>query len=77
MIGLELQIKVDLFAELLGKCSFVVSNSNLFVSGSIHQGADRFSDLLWGRLLWLFHFCCVKVRRSPCHGGKHVQRMGY
>ena len=43
----ELGIEVDLFAELLGKCCFVISNSSLCFSGSIYhvvyQGICRFT----------------------------------
>ena len=41
------QTKVNLYEELLDKCCFVCQTaiSDDFVGGSIHQGADRFSDV--------------------------------
>ena len=37
------QIQVNLFAQLLDKYCFVMSNCDLFVGTSIRQGDDRFS----------------------------------
>ena len=34
--------------SVLGKC-LIMSNSTLFVNGSIHQGHERFSDISRGR----------------------------
>ena len=78
----ELGIEVDLFAELLGKCCFVISNSNLCFSGSIYhvvyQGICRFTwRFIVGKTLKGLLLCCVKGRRTPCHGGEHLQQMRY
>ena len=42
-------------------CCFVPSNGILFVVGSIHQGADRLSDVSRG-IKWVFELCSTNVR---------------
>ena len=60
------QIKVNLYEELLDKCCFVCQTaiSDDFVGGSIHQGADRFSDVSRA-MCFEFQLCCGKGRCAP------------
>lgn len=53
-----------------------MSNGNLFVGGSIHHGADRFSDVLRERqcaFMSLSQLRCAKGRSVMCLGGQKVQ----
>ena len=64
-----LGIEVDLFAELLGKCCFVISNSNLCFIGSIYhvvyQGICRFTwRFIVGKTLKGLLLCCTCERSS-------------
>lgn len=67
---MELQIKV--------KCCFVMSNGDLFVGGSTHHSADRFSDVSRERqcaFMSLYQLCCAKGLSGMCHGAQQVQLM--
>ena len=54
------QIKVNLFAEYLGKCCFLMSKGDLFVGGSIHQDCDQWC--FEGKTMYFYESFCLFYR---------------
>lgn len=61
-----MQLKVNLFAEYLGKCCFLMSKGDLFVAGSIHQDGDQWC--FEGKTMYFNEsfssFYCLRYERS-------------
>ena len=61
-----MQLKVNLFAEYLGKCCFLKSKGDLFVAGSIHQDGDQWC--FEGKTMYFdesfSRFYCLRYERS-------------
>ena len=52
-------------------------NNNLFVSGSIHQGGNRFCDVSRERQCVFISALLCKSRRARCYGGQEIQSIRY
>ena len=64
----ELWIKVDLFAELLGKSCNVKEKVEVFIT-IFHQGIYRFTwQFIGGKTQMGPQLCCVNGRRNTCSG---------